>query len=418
MKTKKGILLLICGICAAISLALLVFVNVQTARMKEKAALYEEEQQAIERISQQQVRLGELEAQRASVEADQAVFDQEISALRDRQEILRPFLEEDRGLYDLEIGKFTDNYDVDMFQKVQRQSSQTGTIGKFVFGGGLFGQAFQSNEQYNMDQAYQNRIRFGEAVRTLTNSSRKLALEAKADYDSAYGFWLSLLDLKSGEEILANGKLLKQAGQTAGWEEERMRLVDALEKYAFDLSVLVTAYGTVLSTYEESFLSELSSQQAAVQAAIDRYDPQWSMGYTQEEKKERYLKFLENYRNTIDTMATFHSYDEGLAFAGETTAYHECYFRAYKNKGTIVYLKASPSHTFTGFVGKRYYDQYGNPLYISLDQGMVAILDGEIVDFTCESLEKAEALVQEARRIWQEYETEEFAHGYTSYAVH
>jgi len=143
MKTKKGILLLICGICAAISLALLVFVNVQTARMKEKAALYEEEQQAIERISQQQVRLGELEAQRASVEADQAVFDQEISALRDRQEILRPFLEEDRGLYDLEIGKFTDNYDVDMFQKVQRQSSQTGTIGKFVFGGGLFGQAFE-----------------------------------------------------------------------------------------------------------------------------------------------------------------------------------------------------------------------------------------------------------------------------------
>ena len=98
MKTKKGILLLICGICAAISLALLVFVNVQTARMKEKAALSEEEQQAIERISQQQVRLGELEAQRASVEADQAVFDQEISALRDRQEILRPFLEEDRGL--------------------------------------------------------------------------------------------------------------------------------------------------------------------------------------------------------------------------------------------------------------------------------------------------------------------------------
>lgn len=418
MKTKSSILLLVCGICAVVSLTLLVFVSRQTAGMKEKAALYEEEQQVIERISQQQIRLAELEAQKASVMSDQAVFEQEISALRDRQEFLRPLLEADRSLYDLEIGKFTDNYDVDMFQKVQRQSSQTGTIGKFVFGGGLFVQAFQSNEQYNMDQAYQNRVRFGEALRDLTDSSKKLALEAKADYDSAYGFWLSLLDLQTGEEILANGKLLEQAGQTAAWEDERARLVSALEKYAFDLSILVTAYGTVLSTCEENFLSELTSQLTLTEAVIDHYDPQWSMGYTQDEKKERYLTFLESYRNTIDTMATFNAYDEGLNSAGEITAYHECYFRPYKNKGNLVYLKSSPSHTFTGFVGKRFYDQYGNPLYLSLNQGNVAILDGEIVDFTCESQEKAEALVLEARRIWQEYETEEFSRGYHSYAVH
>ena len=213
MKTKSSILLLVCGICAVVSLTLLVFVSRQTAGMKEKAALYEEEQQVIERISQQQIRLAELEAQKASVMSDQAVFEQEISALRDRQEFLRPLLEADRRLYDLEIGKFTDNYDVDMFQKVQRQSSQTGTIGKFVFGGGLFVQAFQSNEQYNMDQAYQNRVRFGEALRDLTDSSKKLALEAKADYDSAYGFWLSLLDLQTGEEILANESFWSRPGR-------------------------------------------------------------------------------------------------------------------------------------------------------------------------------------------------------------
>lgn len=307
---------------------------------------------------------------------------------------------------------------MEMFQTVQRQSSQTGTVGKALFGGGLFGQAFQSNEQYNMDQAYQNRIDFVKATRSLTNSSKKLALGAKADYDSAYGFGLYLANLQTDEEILANGKLLERAGEAAVWEEERTSFIDALEKYEYDLSIMLTACGAVLSSYEEKYLAGLGDQQEAIRTVVDHYDPGRTMGYSKEEKRERYLNFLESYCRIMDTMATFNAYDEGLNSMGEITAYHECFFRGYKNKGAIVYVRSSPSHTFTGFVGKRYYDRDGNPVYLSLNQGNVVILDGEIVDFTCESETKAEELVQEARRIWHEYETEEFAHNYHNYAVH
>lgn len=214
-----------------------------------------------------------------------------------------------------------------------------------------------------MDQAHQARVDFVKAIRGLTNSSKKLVLGAKADYDSAYGFWLSLADLQTGEEILANGKLLERAGEAAVWTEERTSLVDVLEKYEYDLSIMITACETVLSSYEEEYLAGLHDQQEAVRTAVDRYDPGRTMGYPKKEKKERYLNFLESYCRIMDTMATFNAYDEGLNFIGEVTAYHECFFRGYKNKGAIDYVKSSPSHTFTGFVGKRYYGRHGSPVH-------------------------------------------------------
>lgn len=46
MKNKSRILFLVCGICAVVSAAVLVCLSGQTAKMKEREALYEEEQKA------------------------------------------------------------------------------------------------------------------------------------------------------------------------------------------------------------------------------------------------------------------------------------------------------------------------------------------------------------------------------------
>ncbi len=413
----KLMLLGMFGVFAAVLVGFLQTQNAREEEMQVKAELYVQEQA----LNQELQEYGRQNAQKTSaikeLKEKQKAVDEEIAQLRARQEQLS-ILEEDRKLYDLTVGKLEWNYDVAMFKEQQKSSSQAGTIGKVLLGE-LFGSMMQSSQQESMDKVYQNRIEFYQLLSEFMKDSTDEVNLAKAEFDSCFGFWNSLLEFQSDEDILRNRKLLEKIDGKVHWEEEKNQLIQALEKYYFDLREYILFYDMTLSSRETAFIARLEEQKARINDILYTYDPDERYGYSYEEKIMRHMRLLTAYRDTLDVMVTMSQYDDGIIYEGDRTAYNVSFFRAYGNKDSITYIQECTSYTFAfSEVEKRYYDRNGNPLYLSLKQGDITLYNREIVEHTCISDEMAEKLVDEARRIWNEYpDIYEFEHNYQNYQI-
>lgn len=415
----KWLLLGIFWIFAAVLIWFLQAQKIREEEMQAKVVLYDQEKMLKEEIQEDDGQIAQKTSEIEELKQKQKTIDEEIARLREKQEQLS-ILEEDRKLYDLAVGKLEWNYDVAMFKELQKTSSQAGTIGKVLLGG-LFGTVMQSSQQDNMDRVYQNRIAFYQLLSEFIKDSAEEVSLTKAEFDSCFGFWDSLREFQSDEDILRNRKLLEKIDGEVHWAEEKNRFIQALGKYYSDLNEYIMFYDMTISSRETEFIAHLQEQSAWISDVFYAYDydPDQISGYTPEEKIMRYIRLLTAYRNTVDFMVSMSQYDDGIIYEGDRTAYHAGFFRAYGNKGRITYIQECSSSTFAlSEVEKRYYDQNGIPLYLSLEQGDITLYHGEIVEHTCINDGMAEMLVEEARRIWNEYPDKyEFEHNYQNYQV-
>lgn len=417
MKNKKRIFAAVVGVCILISAVILAVANRLEISMAEKSVLYQQKQELTGEMEAMQKELSDIKLQKEETEKKLSIFDTRLAALREMQTSLASELENDRILYELTPPKMGFNYDVEMFKEAQKSSSRAGTVEKALFGG-LFGTAMSAGQQDNMDKVYENRLAFYEKLTNGISKSLEEVNLAKAEFDSKFGFWDSLSREETEAGLFAGEEWLECAKTDAALDLERAALVKALSKYYYNLNLVYTMYDLTLSSQETSFLNELAGQLSGIRQVLDIYDPELTAGYSEEEKNSRYTGLLENYMQTVDFMVSAASSDIGIENLGEKTAYQVAFLRAYGNKGVITYIKECTSSSFDlAQVEKRYYDREGNPLYLKLNRGTVTLHDGKIIDFTCEGEVMAEKLVEEAKRIWQEYPQDSFGQNYRNYAI-
>lgn len=340
------------------------------------------------------------------------------SEQKSNREKLRTLLDADRTLYELSPGRLEWNYDVEMFQEIQKSANQAGTLGKALFGG-LMGPAMAATQQDNMNQVYENRIQFYDRLAHCMEESIRELNRAKAEFDSCYEFWESLADLESEEDLIKYTVGLERGSQGNCWEQEKTALIQALAQYDYDLKNYILFYDLTLSSRETPFVSRMQQKRDAVHQALEQYDPEDVAGYTRDEKNQRYIELLEDYRDTVDFMARMSEYDDGITYQGDRTAYNVGFFRAYGNKGEITYIQECTSSTFVfDQVEKRYYDRSGKVLYLSLSQGTVTLDDDEIIDYTCPEEYIANLLIDEAMSIQSQYPDQKlFERQYQYYEV-
>lgn len=404
------------AVCTCVSLFVLFYLNSQKKEMEIKTALLQEKQELTESLSSYIQKQEDVAKEQEEVGKKLKEVEETLKVLKEKQNLLSVALDQDRALYELVPGKLGMNYDVEMFKEIQKSTNRAGTVGKLF--GGLFGNAMEASQQDNMDRVYENRLKFYKELQQFIKASSTTVNAAKIAFDSNYGFWNSLTDLQTDEELLENETVLKHVEEQVYWSEEKQALLKALEKYNYDLGLFIMMYDMTLSSRETAFVQQLNDQKQAVQQILDSNSMDGSTGYTQEEKDSRYLQLLKRYLETADFMISMSQYDDGILYHSDKTAKNTSFFRAYGNKGDVIYLQESTSYTFAlSAVEKRYYDKEGNPLYLSLNQGTVTLNDGRIIEHTCVNEAMAEKVTEEARRIWKEYPTADFEKNYQNYAI-
>lgn len=417
MSKKTWILTAMLAVCMCVSVSVLFYLSSQKKNWGAKMELFQEQQELTKQLSAYRQQQEDISAKEAEVRKKLEAIEETLTVLREKQKQLSVALNQDRALYELTPGKLGMNYDVEMFKEIQKAANQAGMVGKISLGG-LFGNAMEASQQDNMNRVYENRLGFYKELQQYIEDSCQMVNTAKIAFDSNYGFWDYLANIQSDEELLSNETILKHVEAQVDWNEEKQRLLQALEKYNYDLGLFIMMYDMTLSSREVTYVQQLNEQKQTVEQILDSFGIDESAGYTQEEKDSRYLQLLNRYRATADFMISMSTYDDGILYLGDRTAKNVSFLRAYGNKGDITYIQESTSYTFAlSSVEKRYYDRKGNPLYLSLNQGTVTLNDGRILEHTCINEAMAEKVIEEAKRIWEEYPKDTFEENYQNYAI-
>lgn len=339
-------------------------------------------------------------------------------------EDLKTNLESDSDLYNLNITGLPVNYDVESYRQSQKYSEQSGMLGS-LFLGDILGTVVQDETADNENEVQENRIAF---YRSLSNSLEESYLkvaETKAAFKGCYHFYQNIIEESAEESQDYNAMLCFISGQEnndAPWKAEKEAYLNALAQYTFDLSCIYLMYDNTLTENEDRFLSAMKSDIENQMRILELYG--WSVenGYSEEEMESRYLQIIDEYRHAMYVMTNLINSEPGLISESSVTAYGVGTLRAFSNKGSIVLIQETNNDNFMQEPEMRLYDRTGNPIYIEVHQGKVILMDNRIISFTAaaeymQTDEWAEKLVEESRRIWNEYKTAEFSHNYQNYAM-
>jgi len=372
MKIKKY-LCITGAIISILSVGILLTLNGLSAGMQEKQILVSKMQAAQKEISQQTIRLTEVEGEIVEYQANLADYDAQLQALETKQGEIQNAVELKSGLYDIPLSGMPINYDVENFRDAEKTYAQSNKLlGGFL---GKWAENLMNNDETsNIASAEKLRLSLYEKMSDFLDDSYRELAAAKASFDGSYAFYHELAQMDSEEGLLSNADVLEMAEPAQVCVKEQEDLLHALGKYTFDLSVVAMMYDNTLTENETTFLSELQVELQNLQGILALYDTEGIVyGYTQEEKLSRYKAMMADYVKIVWEM-TSRNADNGIIWGSTITDYGNSVNKGHFNKNQVVIMEQRIVNSTS--VRIYYYDRQGNPIYADFDTFDLLILDG------------------------------------------
>jgi len=282
-------------------------------------------------------------------------------------------------LADIKAGHICTNYDIEGFEKSQENTSRQGLLGG-VFGD-WFGGIISDNTQKLEDDIQLSRAKeYAEVPKDSVESYNELAgLQIQ--------YWKSISVFEKskscdGLDIYFNQEYTEAENDNICGKA--LEYAEYLDRYMFDLSTMEKMYRCLLSNNQASFLTDIEREKNMLEECLIHFETKDILGYSSEEKSERYLRSLNRYIENINFVqlhAGSQGYTPAFTAGAEKRIYGDGNYVSYVNGDKVIMIVVlGTGDTLYGGKGWHYYyDMNGNVIYISYGNEKIALLDNEVV---------------------------------------
>lgn len=292
--------------------------------------------------------------------------------------------EEAQKLAELSIGHIGVNYDVEGFVSAQESTSQTGLLGG-LFAGNVLGGLAAEDLQIVEDQVQEKRSALYNKLTDNMEESFQTAASAKVGYEGQTTV-LQWISEAQGIDLYFVKSYLENTDYKTVYESAKENYVAALEKYLFDLSCAYQFYECVLTPKQYFFLQELQMEKENISDCVALYDGENTLGYTKEEKDERYQNMVLLYTDAVDYIQVRGAslgQTPGFHSGGQITQYGDGVYYSYLNEGriTLIIKLGTGEYIYSGGGRRYYFDMQGNPIYYRAGQDWVSFYENEVMAY-------------------------------------
>ena len=310
----------------------------------------------------------------------------ESDEIKEFQKKISEIVNGDTELSELEIGNISVNYDVKSFVEAQKSTSQTGVISNLIIGDVLGSMAAEDIQNIE-SQVQEKRSDLYNKITNFMEESFAEVVNAKVLYDLNTETLKFLANSDEDSHYLVKA-YMQDSTYISEYESARQAYIAALEKYYLDLSYAYQFYACVLTQEQAEFLDNLEIEKETVKSCIDRYDAEMQVGYTKEEKVERYNEIMNLYIDAVDYIQVRGaSLGQAPGFhAGATVNKYnglgECHSYTNGDTITVIIRLRTGEYIYGDGAGVRcYYDMAGNPIYIRAGSDWVCFFENEIMSY-------------------------------------